>query len=118
MVTTSPAAAASLVPLPLWSSVRVLLTGAGGFIGSHLAERLVRTGARVRAFVHYNSRNDRGLLEYLDDDVQTALEVVLGDLTDATMVRRAVGDCQIVFHLGALIGLPNSYPAPRPVINP
>jgi NAD dependent epimerase/dehydratase len=95
----------------------VLLTGAGGFIGSHLAERLVRAGARVRALVHYNSRNDRGLLEYVDDDVQAALEIVLGDLTDATMVRRAVADCQIVFHLGALIAIPYSYQAPRHFID-
>src|SRR5437870_12716688 len=105
MVTTSPASAAgssSPVALTPWPSLRVLLTGAGGFIGSHLAERLVCAGARVRVFVHYNSRNDRGLLEYVDADVQAALEVVLGDLTDATTVRRAVADCQIVFHLGAL----------------
>jgi dTDP-glucose 4,6-dehydratase len=95
----------------------VLLTGAGGFIGSHLAERLVRAGARVRAFVHYNSRNDRGLLEYLDGDVQAAMDIVLGDLTDATMVRRAVADCQIVFHLGALIAIPYSYQAPRHFID-
>src|SRR5438552_1824428 len=116
MVTTSPVSSAgsvSLVALPPWPSLRVLLTGAAGFIGSHLAERLVRAGARVRAFVHYNSRNDRGLLEYLDDDVQTALEVVLGDLTDATMVRRAVADCQIVFQLGALIAIHYYYHALR-----
>src|SRR5919201_2875920 len=120
MATTSPASSAASsapVALPPWPALRVLLTGAGGFIGSHLAERLVRAGARVRAFVHYNSRNDRGLLEYLDDDVQAAMEVVLGDLTDATTVRRAVADCQIVFHLGALIAIPYSYQAPRHFID-
>ena len=120
MVTTSPASSAGLlspVALPQWPALRVLLTGAGGFIGSHLAERLVRIGARVRAFVHYNSRNDRGLLEYVDDDVQAALEIVLGDLTDATIVRRAVADCQLVFHLGALIAIPYSYQAPRHFID-
>src|SRR5262247_4368080 len=120
MVTTSPASSAgslSPVALPQWPALRVLLTGAGGFIGSHLAERLVHSGARVRAFVHYNSRNNRGLLEDVDDDVQAALEIVLGDLTDATMVRRAVADCQLVFHLGALIAIPYSYQAPRHFID-
>src|SRR5215831_9730409 len=116
MMTTSPASSAgsssSSTLLP-WHSRRVLLTGAGGFIGSHLAERLVRAGARVRAFVHYNSRNNRGLLEYVDADVQAAMDIVLGDLTDATMVRRAVADCQVVFHLGALIAIPYSYQALR-----
>ena len=107
----------TFVPLPPWHALRVLLTGAGGFIGSHLAERLVRAGARVRAFVHYNSRNDRGQLEYVSNDVQNAMEVVLGDLTDATMVRRAVSDCQVVFHLGALIAIPYSYQAPRHFID-
>ena len=114
---TSSVASSSPGALPPWHSLRVLLTGAGGFIGSHLAERLVRAGAQVRAFVHYNSRNDRGLLEFLDEDVQAALDVVLGDLTDATMVRRAVADCQLVFHLGALIAIPYSYQAPRHFID-
>jgi NAD dependent epimerase/dehydratase len=119
-VATSPAASTGSscpVALPQWHDLRVLLTGAGGFIGSHLTERLVRAGARVRAFVHYNSRNDQGLLEYVDDEVRTALDIVLGDLTDATMVRRAVADCQIVFHLGALIAIPYSYQAPRHFID-
>jgi NAD dependent epimerase/dehydratase len=71
----------------------------------------------VRAFVHYNSRNDRGLLEYVDADVQAALEIVLGDLTDATTVRCAVADCQVVLHLGALIAIPYSYQAPRHFID-
>jgi len=113
----SLATPSSRVALPPWPALRVLLTGAGGFIGSHLAERLVRAGARVRAFVHYNSRNDRGLVEYVDSDVQAALEVVLGDLTDAATVRRAVADCQLVFHLGALIAIPYSYQAPRHFID-
>src|SRR5438270_2891048 len=117
VITSHASAVGPSGPLPSWPSLRVLLTGAGGFIGSHLAERLVRAGARVRTFVHYNSRNDRGLLEYVDADVQAALEVVLGDLTDATTVRRAVADCQIVFHLGALIAIPYSYQAPRHFID-
>lgn len=100
-----------------WSSRKVLVTGAGGFIGSHLTERLVQTGAQVRAFVHYNSRNDWGLLEQLPDESLNAIEVFPGDLTDTSLVRKAVADCQIVFHLGALIAIPYSYQAPRQFID-
>ena len=110
-------AVSSHIALPPWPSLRVLLTGAGGFIGSHIAQQLVQAGAQVRAFVHYNSRNDRGLLEHLSDDVQDALDIVLGDLTDATTVRRAVAGCQLVLHLGALIAIPYSYQAPRHFID-
>lgn len=92
---------------------RVLVTGAGGFIGSHLTEALVREGAKVRALVHYNSRGDRGLLELLDAEVLGAVEVVTGDITDGTLVRRVVNGCSHVFHLAALIGIPYSYVAPE-----
>ena len=95
---------------------KVLVTGAGGFIGSHLTERLVQLGVQVRAFVHYNSRNDWGLLEQLADEVRHKIEVFPGDLTDASLVRRAVSDCQVVFHLGALIAIPYSYQAPEQFI--
>jgi NAD dependent epimerase/dehydratase len=87
----------------------VLVTGAGGFIGSHLVERLVAEGARVRAFCHYNSR---GSLEWLDTvpaDVRAQLEVRLGDIRDAGFVRRAVEGMEVVFHLAALIAIPYSY---------
>jgi NAD dependent epimerase/dehydratase len=96
-----------------WQARQVLVTGAGGFIGSHLTEHLVRLGAKVRAFVHYNSRNDWGLLELLPADVVARLDIFPGDLTDASLVRRAAADCQVVFHLGALIAIPYSYQAPR-----
>lgn len=95
-----------------WKNVRVLVTGAGGFIGSHLAETLVRQGARVRALVHYNSRNDWGLLELLPEDLKRQVEVVAGDITDPFGVFRAMADCEVVFHLAALIAIPYSYIAP------
>jgi len=99
------------------SSHKVLVTGAGGFIGSHLTERLVQRGAQVRALVHYNSRNDWGLIEMLPEDIRDSIEIFPGDLTDASLVRRAVADCQMVFHLGALIAIPYSYQAPRQFID-
>jgi NAD dependent epimerase/dehydratase len=92
---------------------RVLVTGAGGFIGSHLTDALVRDGARVRALVHYNGRGEPGQLSTLATDVQRSLEVVLGDVRDRTGVRRAIEGCEIVFHLAALIGIPYSYTAPQ-----
>jgi NAD dependent epimerase/dehydratase len=90
---------------------RVLVTGAGGFIGSHLAERLVREGARVRALVHYNALGLRGWLDH--SDLAGELEIVAGDIADADSVAAAVAGCDFVFHLAALIGIPYSYVAPR-----
>jgi dTDP-glucose 4,6-dehydratase len=92
---------------------RVLVTGAGGFIGSHLTERLAIAGARVRAFVRYTSRGDRGWLDALAPDVEAELEVVAGDLRDVESVADAVGGSEIVFHLGAQIAIPYSYVNPR-----
>src|SRR3954451_25239672 len=88
---------------------RVLVTGAGGFIGGHLATRLVQTGASVRAYVRYNSRNDRGTLEWHDPALVSEMEIVLGDLRDVESVSRAVRGSDFVFHLGALIAIPDSY---------
>jgi dTDP-glucose 4,6-dehydratase len=98
------------------SGIKVLITGAGGFIGSHLCEAALAEGAEVRAFAHYNSRNDRGMLECLPPRRLRNLEVLLGDLRDADAVRRAVRGCQVVCHLGALIGIPYSYVNPADVV--
>lgn len=99
-----------------WNGKKVLVTGAGGFIASHLVERLVSEGAQVRAFTRYNSRNDVGMLRLIPPDVFSELEVVLGDLRDVEAVRSAVRGVDTVFHLGALIAIPYSYVHPREVI--
>lgn len=88
---------------------KILVTGAGGFIGSHLTEELVRQGEEVRAFARYNSRDERGLIEDLPTDIQNQIEIVLGDLNDPDGMKKAVKGCSKVFHLGALIAIPYSY---------
>ena len=97
-------------------SRKVLVTGAGGFIGSHLTEQLVRDGHQVRALVRYNGRDDHGSLSDLPADIQAAIEVERGDLKDPGSVRRAVDGREWVFHLGALIAIPYSYHNPYDVV--
>ena len=92
-----------------WIDKTVLVTGAGGFIGSHLVEMLVHQGAQVRAFVRYNSRGDGGLLRLLSLETLSSIEIIPGDLRDQDAVKRAMEGCQIVFHLGAMISIPYSY---------
>lgn len=95
-----------------WSRINVLVTGAAGFIGSHLVEELVARGARVTAFVRYTSRASVGFLSSLTTD----LRIVAGDLTEFESVYQAMKDQEYVFHLGALIGVPYSFVHPREVV--
>jgi NAD dependent epimerase/dehydratase len=95
-----------------WENKHVLVTGAGGFIGSHLVERLLAEGARVRAFVRYNSRGDPGLLRLLPAQELSRVEIVAGDLQDEDAVRKAIQGMQVVLHLGAMISIPYSYRHP------
>lgn len=91
---------------------KVLVTGADGFIGSHLCEALVTAGYAVRAFVYYNSFGHWGWLDSAPADVQDALEIFAGDIRDPHGVRTAMQGCDTVLHLAALIGIPYSYHSP------
>ena len=93
-------------------SHKAFVTGAGGFIGSHLVEALLARGWQVRALVRYNSRSNWGWLEGLKNTKDASLEVVLGDVTDSIQMQQAVRGCDVVFNLAALIGIPYSYEAP------
>lgn len=93
-------------------SKRVLVSGAAGFIGSHLTELLVRQGFAVRAFVHYNSSRSWPNFDLIPEEIRREVEVVAGDIADARSVAGAVAGCEWVFHLAALIGIPYSYAAP------
>lgn len=93
-----------------WSGKRVLITGAGGFIGSHLAEKLVEEGAQVRAMVHYNALGSWGWLD--SSPLRGQMEIFAGDVRDRDSVAHAVAGREVVFHLAALIAIPYSYHAP------
>ncbi len=94
----------------------VLVTGAGGFIGSHLCELLVRQGWDVRGLVRYTSHDQAGALVHVDPEVRAQIHVVTGDLRDPTGVRRAMDGVEVVLHLGAIIAIPYSYQNPAEVV--
>ncbi len=98
-----------------WKSKSVLITGAGGFIGSHLADALVRTGARTRAMVHYNSAGRRGWLD--ESDLKDDMEIIVGDIREVDSVRAALKGVDVVFHLAALIAIPYSYVSPSSYVS-
>jgi NAD dependent epimerase/dehydratase len=93
-----------------------LVTGAGGFIASHLCERLVRDGAPVRALCRYTSRREIGNLAEVPDEIRDELEIVFGDLLDRDFVAKAIGGSETVYHLAASISVPYSFIAPREVV--
>jgi len=99
------------------SKNKILVTGADGFIGSHLVETLVRRGYPVRAFVFYNSFNSWGWLDHSPADVRGSFEVFAGDIRDPHGVRRAMEGCDVVMHLAALIAIPYSYHSPDTYID-
>lgn len=100
-----------------WEGVPVVVTGGGGFIGSHLVETLVRAGADVRALLSYRSQQSFGALEWAPADVRDAIEVVRADLRDSEAMERLVAGREVVFHLAALVAIPYSYANPRNVFD-
>ena len=97
--------------------MKILITGADGFIGSHLTETLVREGHEVRAFVLYNSFNSWGWLDKCGDDLKGKFEVFTGDIRDPYGVLEAMRGCDVVLHLAALIAIPYSYHSPDTYID-
>ena len=99
-----------------WDKKKVLITGSGGFIGSHLTERLFELGAKIRAFVRYTSRADEGFIKYFSDDLRKDIDIVYGDIRELETIVKAIDGVDIVFNLAALVGIPYSYIHPQEVI--
>ena len=99
-----------------WKNKKVIITGSEGFIGSHLTEKLVSLGCKVTAFVLYNSFNSCGWIDTFKKEIRENVKIFFGDIRDEAIVRKALKDQEIVFHLAALIAIPYSYYAPRSFI--
>lgn len=99
-----------------WKGKKVLVTGAGGFMGSHLTESLVKKGARVTAFVRYNSRNDPGCIKMVSQEIKDSMRIVYGDLRELETLRKAMKGNSVIFNLAALVGIPYSYIHPNEVV--
>lgn len=102
---------------PFWNGKKVLVTGAGGFIGSHLCENLVHAGSKVRAFIRYNSKNSYGLIESIPADIRKDIEIVTGDLMDESSFSNVLKDHNVdtIFHMAAIPSIPYSFQNPRHV---
>jgi NAD dependent epimerase/dehydratase len=100
-----------------YSGKKVLLTGASGFIGSHVLEQLVLSGASVTALLHYNGSNEIGNLKYVDEKIVSQVKIVFGDITDSFQMYTLVKGQDLVLHLAALIGIPYSYVAPAAYVS-
>jgi nucleoside-diphosphate-sugar epimerase len=98
-----------------WQGKKVLVTGAAGFIGSHLCESLVKVGGSVKAFIRYNSRGSCGLMQWIPTEIRELIEIFDGDILDEGSILNAMKDTEIVFHLAALPGIPYSFRNPRHV---
>lgn len=96
---------------------KVLVTGAGGFIGSHLAEELVKQGYNVRVLLHYNSKNNWGNIELLPSEIQSNIEIISGNIEDPFFCNKAAKSIDTIFHLAALIAIPYSYIAPASYVD-
>ena len=99
------------------NNTNILVTGAGGFIGSHLCSSLLEEGANVTAMLHYNSREDWSNLEFLSEQEKKQLKVIKGNVEDYQFIEKSTKGCDIIFHLAALIGIPYSYDAPNSYVS-
>ena len=96
---------------------KIFLTGADGFIGSHLLERLVKEKYKVKALVYYNSFNNHGWLDTVDSNIKKKVEIITGDIRDEKIIRDSINSCDKIIHLAALIGIPYSYVSPKSYID-